>query len=54
MTYIVFWRQFTWEEEVGDGGEKQAASDDEQAHPPGPDPAWVTGFQLLLSSCRKS
>lgn len=51
-TYIVLWRHPTREEEVGDGGEKQEASSDEQAHPPGADPAGVTLPELLFSSCR--
>lgn len=53
VTYVIFCRHSTREEEVGDGGENQAAGGDEQAHPPGPDPAGVSVSQLLLSSCRK-
>lgn len=53
MTYIIFCRHGAREEEVGDGGEKQAAGGDEQAHPPGPDPTGVTVPQLMLGSCRK-
>lgn len=39
------------EEEVGDGGENQAARGDEQAHPPGPHPAGVAVSQLQVGSC---
>lgn len=49
--YLMFWRHCTREEEVGDGGENQAARGDEQAHPPGPHPAGVTVSQLQFSSC---
>ena len=45
-TYIVLWRHSTREEEVGDGRENQAAGGEEQANPPGPDPARITGCQL--------
>lgn len=54
VTHIFLWMHPTREEEVGDGGENQAAGGDEQTHPPGPDPAGVTLSQLLFGSCRKT
>lgn len=53
MTYMIFCRHSAREEEVGDGGEKEADGGDEEAHPPGPNPAGVTLSQLLFSSCGK-
>ncbi|TNN74172.1 hypothetical protein EYF80_015617 [Liparis tanakae] len=47
-------RQSAREEEVGDGGEKQAGGGDEQAHPPGPHPAGVALGQLEFSSCKET
>lgn len=51
-TYMMLRRHRAGEEEVGDGGEDQAAGGDEQAHPPGADPAGVAVSHLLLGSCR--
>lgn len=39
----------TGEEEVGDRGENQAAGRDEQAHPPGTDPARIARSELERS-----
>lgn len=45
-TYVHFYVHFTREEEVGDGGENQAAGGYKQTHPPSPHPTGITVSQL--------
>lgn len=51
-SHLALRRHGAREEEVGDGGEEEAAGGDEKPHPPGPHPAGVAQPQLLLRPCQ--
>lgn len=51
-SYLALRRHGAREEEVGDGGEEEAAGGDEKPHPPGPHPAGVAQPQLRLRLCQ--